>query len=319
MLTSTCHGWETRRSHCLSDPSCSDTVSVIRLLLLIVIPVLVCKYCFKGQPYIAVKLQSSSYNVLTVSAFLPSKVGGLFGNIFCACRPEITVLDMDREDPPTGIVASINNDNPTLVFSVDDKRLQFQHGDLVIFSEILGMTELNVGKPRKVKPPKVIKFKPLQEAMVEPEESLLSDFSKFEQTPFFLHAADAAKAVAAATDTEKFATLKAQRRARGEYFKCGGKFIPGHKYPPNISFSVLEELCDALQLDTSEPEHPSCDNEDSASEASEHEQALCLSAAASSGIQIKKTLRLQGYIVISRFLSCAGVFKIINSLLQFGC
>lgn len=61
---------------------------------------------------------------------------------------------------------------------------------------------------------------------------------------------DATK-TAAATASEKFASLKAQRRARGECFKCGGKFSPGHKCPQNISLTVLEEICEALQLDTS--------------------------------------------------------------------
>ncbi|CDP05345.1 unnamed protein product [Coffea canephora] len=37
------------------------------------------------------------------------------------------------------------------VSSVDDERLEFQDGDLVVFSEIKGMTELNDGKPRKKK------------------------------------------------------------------------------------------------------------------------------------------------------------------------
>ncbi|KAJ0953406.1 putative THIF-type NAD/FAD binding, ubiquitin-activating enzyme E1, FCCH domain-containing protein [Helianthus annuus] len=55
------------------------------------------------------------------------------------------------QEPHTGIIASISNDKPALVTCVDDERLEFQDGDLVIFSEIHGMTELNDGKPRKVK------------------------------------------------------------------------------------------------------------------------------------------------------------------------
>uniref|UniRef100_A0ACD5YBK3 Uncharacterized protein n=1 Tax=Avena sativa TaxID=4498 RepID=A0ACD5YBK3_AVESA len=159
-------------------------------------------YCHSHQPPIA---------------FIKSEVCGLFGSVFCDFGPEFTVLDVDGEEPHTGIVASISNDNPALVSCVDDERLEFQDGDLVVFSEVHGMTELNDGKPRKVKnarpysfqleedtssfgayvrggivtqikPPKVIKFKPLKEAMVEPGEFLMSDFSKFDRPPL-LHLA----------------------------------------------------------------------------------------------------------------------------------
>ncbi|KAE8809864.1 Ubiquitin-activating enzyme E1 2 [Hordeum vulgare] len=159
-------------------------------------------YCHSHQPPIA---------------FIKSEVRGLFGSVFCDFGPEFTVLDVDGEEPHTGIVASISNDNPALVSCVDDERLEFQDGDLVVFSEVHGMTELNDGKPRKVKnarpysffleedtssfgayvrggivtqvkPPKVIKFKPLKEAMSEPGEFLMSDFSKFERPPL-LHLA----------------------------------------------------------------------------------------------------------------------------------
>lgn len=121
--------------------------------------------------------------------------------------------DVDGEDPHTGIIASISNDNPALITSVDDERLEFQDGDLVVFSEVDGMSELNDGKPRKVinakpysfsieedttnygaykkggivtqlKQPKVLKFKPLEEAIKDPGEFLLSDFSKFDRPPF---------------------------------------------------------------------------------------------------------------------------------------
>ncbi|CAI9761300.1 unnamed protein product [Fraxinus pennsylvanica] len=116
-----------------------------------------------------------------------------------------------------GIIASISNDNPALVSCVDDERLEFQDGDLVVFSEVQGMTELNDGKPRKiktarpysfildedttsfggyekggivaqVKQPKVLNFKPLREAIKDPGDFLLCDFSKFDHPPL-LHLA----------------------------------------------------------------------------------------------------------------------------------
>nr|KYP36358.1 Ubiquitin-activating enzyme E1 1 [Cajanus cajan] len=148
-------------------------------------------YCHSHQPPIA---------------FIKSEVRGLFGSLFCDFGPEFTVFDVDGEDPHTGIIASISNDNPALVSCVDDERLEFQDGDLVVFSEVHGMKELNDGKPRKiknaraysftleedttnygryekggivtqVKQPKILNFKPLREALSDPGDFLLSDFS----------------------------------------------------------------------------------------------------------------------------------------------
>ncbi|KAG8371515.1 hypothetical protein BUALT_Bualt13G0095600 [Buddleja alternifolia] len=160
------------------------------------------EYCHNHQPPIA---------------FIKTEVRGLFGSIFCDFGPEFTVFDVDGEEPHTGIIASIGNDNPALVSCVDDERLEFQDGDLVVFSEIRGMTELNDGKPRKiknarpysftldedttnfgayerggivtqVKQPKVLNFKPLKEAIKDPGDYLLCDFSKFDRPPL-LHLA----------------------------------------------------------------------------------------------------------------------------------
>ncbi|KAK7387264.1 hypothetical protein VNO78_27922 [Psophocarpus tetragonolobus] len=159
-------------------------------------------YCHSHQPPIA---------------FIRTEVRGLFGSVFCDFGPEFTVVDVDGEEPRTGIIASVSNDNPALVSCVDDERLEFQDGDLVVFSEIHGMKELNDGKPRKirnaraysftleedtsnygmyekggivtqVKQPKVLNFKSLREALSDPGDFLLSDFSKFDRPPL-LHIA----------------------------------------------------------------------------------------------------------------------------------
>ncbi|GLT71501.1 hypothetical protein SLA2020_435150 [Shorea laevis] len=159
-------------------------------------------YCHNHQPSIA---------------FIKTEVRGLFGSVFCDFGPEFTVVDVDGEEPHSGIIASISNDNSALVSCVDDERLEFQDGDLVVFSEVHGMTELNDGKPRKiknaraysfaleedttnygayvkggivtqVKQPKVLNFKPLREALADPGDFLLSDFAKFDRPPL-LHLA----------------------------------------------------------------------------------------------------------------------------------
>ncbi|KAK1437031.1 hypothetical protein QVD17_02816 [Tagetes erecta] len=165
----------------------------------------------------AIEFDNYCHNHQPPIAFIKTEVRGLFGNIFCDFGPEFTVIDVDGEEPHTGIVASISNDNPALVTCADDERLEFQDGDLVIFSEIHGMAELNDGKPRKVKncrpysffleedttsfgtyvkggivtqvkQSKVLNFKPLKEALKTPGEFLLSDFSKFDRPPL-LHLA----------------------------------------------------------------------------------------------------------------------------------
>lgn len=159
-------------------------------------------YCHQHQPPIA---------------FIKSEVRGVFGSVFCNFGPQFTVFDVDGEEPHTSIIADITNDKSALVSCVDDERVQFQEGDLVVFSEVRGMKELNDGKPRKVKDvgryslkieedttsfstyegggivtqvkvPKVLNFMPLRQALKDPGDFLMSDFSKFDRPPF-LHLA----------------------------------------------------------------------------------------------------------------------------------
>jgi ubiquitin-activating enzyme E1 len=146
-------------------------------------------------------------------SFIKTEVRGLFGSVFCDFGPEFSVLDVDGEDARTGIIASISitTDNRTMVSCVDDERLDFQDGDLVVFSEVQGMTELNDGKPRtvmcagpfsfciedtsnfgtytkggivtQVKERKILKFKSLRDSIREPGNFPLSDCSKFTRPP----------------------------------------------------------------------------------------------------------------------------------------
>ncbi|CAI5479155.1 unnamed protein product, partial [Closterium sp. Yama58-4] len=150
--------------------------------------------------------------------FIRCETRGVFGAIFCDFGPKFTVTDIDGEEPFSGIVASVAKDSPdALVTCVDDERLGFQDGDLVVFSEVRGMTELNDGKPRRVrnvrahsfvldddtsaygayesggivtqvKQPKELAFRPLAACLDQPGEFLLSDFAKFDRPPL-LHLA----------------------------------------------------------------------------------------------------------------------------------
>ncbi|KAH9296093.1 hypothetical protein KI387_039681, partial [Taxus chinensis] len=165
----------------------------------------------------AIEYNEFCHNYKPPIPFIKADIRGLFGSVFCDFGPEFTVFDVDGEEPHSGIIASVSNDYPAVVSCVDDERLEFQDGDLVVFSEVQGMAELNDGKPRKiknarpysflldedttnfgayagrgivtqVKQPKVLSFKPLEEALKNPGEFLLSDFSKFDRPPL-LHLA----------------------------------------------------------------------------------------------------------------------------------
>jgi ubiquitin-activating enzyme E1 len=110
------------------------------------------------------------------------------------------------------MIASITQDANGIVTVVDEQRLQLEDGDLVSFSEVGGMTELNDpskvfkvkltgqytftigdtssfgryangGYVTQVKQPKELNFKPLRESLNAPGEFLLSDFAKFDYPP----------------------------------------------------------------------------------------------------------------------------------------
>ena len=149
------------------------------------------------------------------ASFIKADIRGVFASIFCDFGPEFEVSDVDGEEPHTGIIAGITPGHPTLVTTVEDDRLEFEVGDLVTFSEVVGMKEINTVGPVKVinakahsievdvdstafgdyikggivtqvKQSKQLKFKSLSESLKSPGEFLLSDFSKIER-PSLLH------------------------------------------------------------------------------------------------------------------------------------
>ncbi|KAL2560049.1 Ubiquitin-activating enzyme E1 2 [Forsythia ovata] len=86
-------------------------------------------------------------------AFIKSDVRGLFGSVFCDFGPKFTVFDIDGEDDTANYA-----------------------------------TYAKCGIATQVKEPKVLNFKPLQEALKDPGDFLLSDFSKVDRPPL-LHLA----------------------------------------------------------------------------------------------------------------------------------
>ncbi|KAK1693114.1 hypothetical protein QYE76_009811 [Lolium multiflorum] len=89
----------------------------------------------------------------------------------------------------------------------------------------------------------------------------------------------------------KFQLLKAQRRERGECFKCGDKYQPGHKCSKSVPLNLVEELVEILQLSVVDSE-----GEESEGNSSSEETFMHVSLGAMGGTVKKKSLRLQGTI-----------------------
>ena len=151
-------------------------------------------------------------------AFIKAETRGVFASVFCDFGPSFAVLDVDGEAPRQGIVTSIipTGSGTSVVSCVDDERLEFQDGDVVVFSEVKGMEGIN-GKALKVKgckahsfeveedlsaygaykiggmvvqekQPKTLAFRPLSAAIASPGDFLLTDFAKMDRSPL-LHLA----------------------------------------------------------------------------------------------------------------------------------
>ena len=145
-------------------------------------------------------------------AMLVADVRGLYAQVFTDFGPKFTVVDNNGEQPITAMIASITKEANAVVTTLDEARHGLEDGDVVTFSEVHGMTEINArefpvkvlgpytfsigdttafgdyergGVVTQVKQPKVVSFKPLALAMKE-MEPVLTDFGKF-LTPQLLH------------------------------------------------------------------------------------------------------------------------------------
>lgn len=143
-------------------------------------------------------------------ALIIASTKGLFAQVFCDFGKGFRVVDTTGENPVSAMVASISKDISSVVTCLDDTRHGLEDGDYVTFTEVQGMTELNNCEPKQirvlgpytfsigdtnkysdyvrggivtqVKMPKIINFKPLSEALKEPE-FLITDFGKFDHAP----------------------------------------------------------------------------------------------------------------------------------------
>jgi len=156
------------------------------------------------------QLRVSSITHANNIALIVASSKGLFAQVFCDFGKGFKVVDTTGENPVSAMIASISKDMDSVVTCLDDTRHGLEDGDYVTFSEIQGMTELNNCDPIKirvlgpytfsigdtskysdyirggivtqVKMPKILNFKPLSEALKEPE-FLITDFAKFDHAP----------------------------------------------------------------------------------------------------------------------------------------
>ncbi|CAL8353774.1 unnamed protein product [Gadus morhua 'NCC'] len=138
--------------------------------------------------------------------FIVVDTRGLCGQLFCDFGEEFIVLDRDGETPMTAMINYITKGNPGLVSCLDEENHGFQDGHKVSFSEVRGMAELNTMGPQEikvisghsfsigdtsgftetghggvateVKQPSTITFKPLEEALMDPELLVMTDYGK---------------------------------------------------------------------------------------------------------------------------------------------
>jgi hypothetical protein len=92
---------------------------------------------------------------------------------------------------------------------------------------------------------------------------------------------------------DKLVSLRAQRKARGECFKCGDKFQPGHKCAKTVPLNVVEELLEIIQ-------HTSDSESEQEEDSSSDESLMALSYCATAGLTNKKSMRLVATIVTSQ-------------------
>ncbi|KAJ3601889.1 hypothetical protein NHX12_029651 [Muraenolepis orangiensis] len=114
---------------------------------------------------------------------------GLCGQLFCDFGEEFTVLDRDGEVPVTAMINDITQGAPGLVTCAEESH-GFPEGCKVLFSDVRGMTELNTMGPREIQVPGsggiatevkqqcTLKFKPLEDALLDHELLVMTDYGK---------------------------------------------------------------------------------------------------------------------------------------------
>ncbi|XP_053627088.1 ubiquitin-like modifier-activating enzyme 1 [Cherax quadricarinatus] len=84
-------------------------------------------------------------------SFLSAATYGVFGQLFCDFGKSFTAEDVDGREPASLRVADITREEEGVVTCIVNQRLGLRDGDLVTFSNIKGMTQLNHCSPTEVK------------------------------------------------------------------------------------------------------------------------------------------------------------------------
>jgi ribosomal protein L32 len=123
---------------------------------------------------------------------------------------------------------------------------------------------------------------------------------------------DKLKAKVVKGDTEdKLATLKLYRRKNRLCFKCGEKWGPGNKCHVQVSIHVLEELLDAVDEESGDPQDSNC-------EMSNCETVMDVGTDQTKQSSTRKTMRLCGKVAnmeVMILVDSGSVGSIINNQL----
>jgi len=148
-------------------------------------------------------------------AFIAANTPGLFSFVFCDFGESHTVLDTTGEPPKTAYVESITKDKHSLVTVTDNERHDLEDGDVVMFTEVEGMTELNGnsfkvevkgpydfsigdtsnfsdyikgGFIQQIKQPKTFHFDPIKKyfpSVPDFDKFLIADYGKIDRVPTY--------------------------------------------------------------------------------------------------------------------------------------
>ncbi|KAJ8981692.1 hypothetical protein NQ317_003413 [Molorchus minor] len=132
-------------------------------------------------------------------ALIIADTRGLFAQVFCDFGDSFTVHDTNGEPTVSAMIADISRDKEGIITCIDDTRHGMEDGDYVTFSEVQGPYTFSIGDTSnftkyerggiasQVKMPKELHFKPLREALQNPE-FVITDYAKFDH-PQTLHLA----------------------------------------------------------------------------------------------------------------------------------
>eukprot|EP00286_Rhodomonas_abbreviata_P025957 CAMPEP_0181313380 /NCGR_PEP_ID=MMETSP1101-20121128/14216_1 /TAXON_ID=46948 /ORGANISM="Rhodomonas abbreviata, Strain Caron Lab Isolate" /LENGTH=774 /DNA_ID=CAMNT_0023420327 /DNA_START=120 /DNA_END=2440 /DNA_ORIENTATION=+ len=82
--------------------------------------------------------------------FLSAQSRGLFGNVFVDFGNDFLILDTDGEQPLSAMLSAVSQEEEGMVTTLDETRHGLSTGDMVTFTEVQGMTELNGCEPRPI-------------------------------------------------------------------------------------------------------------------------------------------------------------------------